>query len=138
MKKRKKIWIAAALCMLSVCMGGCGSKSASVEAIVQGEGQSVARARYDAITEGVRYISYSVYEELSEKEMEDVGRAKYEEIANSMSDQDVFNKCSIAWYEDDSDTLLYAFEYGKNGVETDAENAYYVPGNRFQLFDPKV
>ena len=101
----------------------------NIQAVVDNQNETLAKKRYDMFTEGVRYISYSVYGELSETEMEEIGKRYY----NSLSDSNgkLVKECSMAFYKDDGEELIYSYIYNENGVMKDKEGAYYVPGNCF-------
>lgn len=75
MGKRKgyvAVWVFAAALLLGGCRGGA---SGTAEKIANGEAPETARLRMDVFSEDTRYLSYSVYEELSKEQMEEIGKS---------------------------------------------------------------
>lgn len=115
---------------------GCAkSADAMMREIAMGEATDTVRERHNSFSGMVQYVSYSVYKDFSQEQMEALGKALFE-LGGEESRNDM--KCSIAFYEGDSDTLLHAFYYDKDGVKQDDPNAYYIPGNKFDEFEPEV
>lgn len=112
-----------------------GTQGISLEAVAEDSYYEVARKRYDAFTEGTNYISYSVYANLTAEQMEEIGRLEYLQLQSG--DMDIVDECSLAFYEEDSDVLIYAFIYDKDGVHTEREDAVYVSGKTFVRFEPE-
>lgn len=137
--RRKLSW--SLFFLLIICIfvsAGCSSSKSSINVsdIVNGIDEETARKRYDAMTGNTEYISYSVYKELSETEMEKIGQETYEMLL-SQSEDDLVSKCSLAFYKEDSRELLHAFLIDKNGINTDVEDSQIVPGNSFSRFKPE-
>lgn len=128
------VWAAAAVLLLTGCQGG-GSKMA--EKIANGEAPETARMRMDSFSEKTRYVSYSVYEDLSKDEMEEIGKLKYKEVTEQAAGDMPVEECSLAFYQDDGEELLYGFYYGAGGVDTDTSDKLLVDGDEFVLFKPE-
>lgn len=138
MKKRRFVCRFIFLLLLEallLSMAGCARNPEKLaKKIMLGEDEEIVRERYSTFSGSDFFISYSVYGEFSKEEMEALGKAWYENLAG---DDNAGAKCSLAFYEEDGEQLLYAFYYTGNGVDTDAKNAYYIPGNKFENFQPE-
>ena len=121
--------------LLTACGNERNSEKKVIADILAGEDQDTIGMRYDSMTGSTRYVSCSVYREFSEEAMEELGKALYEQV--SMEGNGPVSKCSMVFYEKDSGLQLYAFYYTKDGVSLNTKNAYYVPGDVFELFEPE-
>lgn len=136
MKKRNYLTVFSALliCALTLGTAGCGKKPEKLaEEMRMGEHEDVVRERYGSMSGSAQFLSYSVYKDLSKEQMEAIGKAWYDDVSVGAA----ITKCSLAFYEGDTDQLLYEFYYTKDGVVTDMEDAYYVPGDMFDRFEPE-
>lgn len=137
--RRKLTWSLYFLMIICVLVSaGCSSSKNSINAdkIVNGIDEETARKRYDTMSGNTEYISYSVYGELTEAEMEEIGQATYK-LMLSQSEDEVISKCSLAFYKEDSSELLYAFLIDKDGLDTNVTDSQIVPGNSFSRFKPE-
>lgn len=136
MKKRNylTVFLALLICALTLGTAGCGKKPEKLaEEMRMGEHEDVVRERYGSMSGSTQLLSYSVYKDLSKEQMEAMGKGWYDAV----SEGGYITKCSLAFYEGDTDQLLYEFYYTKDGVVTDMEDAYYISGDMFDRFEPE-
>ena len=135
---KRKGYVAVWLFVVALLLGGCrGGASGTAEKIANGEAPETARLRMDVFSEDTRYLSYSVYEELSKEQMEEIGKIKYEEVTEQAAGDMPVEACSLAFYQEDSGELVYGFAYGEDGADADISEELLAKGDQFVLFQPE-
>ena len=61
--------------MVAFASGCANKKSDLTEGILLGEHEDVVRSRYNSMSGDTQYLSYSVYQDFTDEQMEDLGRA---------------------------------------------------------------
>lgn len=97
-----------------------------------------AKCRYVSCTEGTCYISYSVYKDLTEQEMEQIADfielgliAGFNDSMQYKKDGEYEHPVNIAFYMENTEELIAAFVFKGGRRQEPGEGDRFIPGNRF-------